>query len=58
MRELVVTQNITVDGIIEAGGWFAPADGGDEVLGVLRDQMAQADGFLTGRATFEDMRGF
>lgn len=58
MRELVVTQNITVDGVIEAGDWFAPADGGDEVLGVLRDQMAQADGFLTGRTTFEEMRGF
>ncbi|MEV0796058.1 dihydrofolate reductase family protein [Kribbella sp. NPDC050281] len=58
MRELVVTQNITVDGVVEAGDWFAPADGGDEVLAVLRDQMAQADGFLTGRTTFEQLRGF
>ncbi|TCC51885.1 dihydrofolate reductase [Kribbella pittospori] len=58
MRELVVTQNITVDGVIEAGDWFAPVDGGDEVLSVLRDQMAQAVGFLTGRTTFEEMRGF
>lgn len=58
MRELVVTQNITVDGVVEAGDWFAPADGGDEVLAVLRDQMAHADGFLTGRTTFEEMRGF
>jgi dihydrofolate reductase len=58
MRELVVTQNITVDGVVEAGDWFAPADGGEEVLAVLRDQMAHADGFLTGRTTFEEMRGF
>ncbi|MFD7153706.1 dihydrofolate reductase family protein [Kribbella sp. NPDC059898] len=58
MRDLAVTQNITVDGVIEAGDWFGPADGGPEVLEALREQMARADGFLTGRVTFEQMRGF
>lgn len=58
MRDLVVTQNITVDGVIEAGDWFGPADGGPEVLAALRDQMARADGFLTGRVTFEQLRGY
>ncbi|MFC6161540.1 dihydrofolate reductase family protein [Kribbella jiaozuonensis] len=58
MRDLIVTQNITVDGVIEAGDWFGPADGGPEVLEALREQMARADAFLTGRVTFEQMRGF
>ena len=58
MRDLIVTQNITVDGVIEAGDWFGPADGGPEVLDAVREQMAHADAFLTGRVTFEEMRGY
>ncbi|MER7246219.1 hypothetical protein [Kribbella sp. NPDC000426] len=58
MRDLIVTQNITVDGVIEAGDWFGPADGGPEVLETLRKQMERADAFLTGRVTFEQMRGY
>jgi dihydrofolate reductase len=58
MRDLIVTQNITVDGVIEAGDWFGPADGGPEVLETLREQMARADAFLTGRVTFEQLRSF
>jgi len=64
MRELVVTQNITLDGVIDATeGWFEP--GGDEtdddqsdVLEALREQREAADGLLVGRVTFEQMRGF
>jgi dihydrofolate reductase len=44
--------------VIEAGDWFGPTDGGPEVLDALREQMVQADAFLTGRVTFEDLRGF
>ena len=58
MRDLIVTQNITVDGVIEAGDWFGPADGGPDVLEAVREQSARADAFLTGRQTFEDMRAF
>ncbi|WP_329005016.1 dihydrofolate reductase family protein [Kribbella sp. NBC_00709] len=58
MRDLIVTQNITVDGVIEAGDWFGPADGGPEVLHALREQMARADAFVTGRVTFEQLRGY
>jgi dihydrofolate reductase len=64
MRDLIVTENITLDGVIEAiGGWFAPA-GGDpgtdrsDVEAAIRDHMAGADGFLVGRVTFEEMRGY
>ncbi|MEV5961587.1 dihydrofolate reductase family protein [Kribbella sp. NPDC051952] len=58
MRDLIVTQNITVDGVVEAGDWFGPADGGEDVLDAVREQSARADAFLTGRVTFEEMRGF
>lgn len=62
MRELIVTQNITLDGVIEAtGGWFDPARGEDDLSDVeaaLRAQREAADGFLLGRVTFEQMRGY
>ncbi|WCO65630.1 dihydrofolate reductase family protein [Iamia majanohamensis] len=59
--ELVITQNITLDGVVESvDGWFDPADDDDasDVVDVLRTQMEAEDGFLVGRRTFEDMRGF
>ncbi|MGK5111256.1 dihydrofolate reductase family protein [Geodermatophilus sp. CPCC 205506] len=61
MGQLVVTQNCTLDGVIEAlDGWFDP-QGDDEdtsdVLAVIQQQMAAQTGFLLGRRTFEDMRG-
>ncbi len=62
--QLVVTENITLDGVIEAtGGWFSPA-GDEEALdvsdieGELREQMKREDGLLLGRATFEQFRGY
>lgn len=62
--KLVLTENITLDGVVEAtGGWFAPAgdeadvDNGD-VEDVLRAAMAQQDGLLVGRVTFEEFRGY
>ena len=61
MRDLVVTQNITVDGVIEArDNWFGPAnfENQDDVAAVLREQSAAADAVLFGRTTFEQMRGF
>jgi dihydrofolate reductase len=63
VRDLVVTENITLDGVIDAaGGWFAPAgddgiDRSDEIA-ALAEQRDAADAFLTGRVTFEQMRGY
>ena len=63
MRKLVVTENITLDGVIEASeGWFAPS-GNEEVdqsdiNEALREQAAAADALLLGRVTFEEMRGY
>ena len=63
MRTLAVTENITLDGVIDATeGWFAPA--GEENVDqsdlneALRQQAAAADAVLLGRVTFEEMRGF
>ncbi len=60
MGRLVVTQNVTVDGVAEVlGDWFATqeADAGDQ-LAVVREHMAAQTVFLVGRHTFEDLRGY
>ena len=63
MRELIVTQNITLDGVIDAaGGWFDPS--GDEgvdhsdVIAAVTEGMAASDALLVGRVTFEQLRGY
>jgi dihydrofolate reductase len=64
VRDLIVTENITLDGVIDATeGWFAPS--GDEteadaadMLEVIAEQREAADAFLVGRVTFEQMRGY
>jgi dihydrofolate reductase len=57
---IVLTENCTADGVIDlAGGWFDPAQQHDaELLAVTRSHMAQQDGLLLGRHTFEAFRGF
>jgi dihydrofolate reductase len=63
VRTLAITQNITVDGSIEMlGNWFDPqgqagADNSD-LMEELHRQDRAADGFLVGRRTFEDLRGY
>ncbi|MBL1073371.1 dihydrofolate reductase family protein [Nocardia sp. 2] len=61
MRDLIVTENITIDGVIDAtGGWFAVAEGPDESdqVEAVREQFEAADAVLFGRITFEEMRGY
>ena len=62
MRNLVITENITLDGVIDASeGWFAPSGEEDvdqsDLNEALREQAAAADAVLLGRVTFEEMRG-
>jgi dihydrofolate reductase len=63
VRDLIVTENLSLDGIIEATeGWFAPA-GDDHVdqsdlIAALTEQRQAADAFLVHRTTFEQMRGY
>jgi dihydrofolate reductase len=60
MRKLVVTENITVDGVIDlAGGWFDPlAAGQEDMVAVTAEHSAAADALLVGRNTFEAFREF
>src|SRR5216110_2904756 len=46
LGRLAITQNVTVDGSIEM------------LLEELHRQDSEADGFLVGRRTFEDLRGY
>lgn len=63
LRTLAITQNITVDGSIEMlGDWFDPqgqagVDNSD-LLEELHRHDREADAFLAGRQTFEDLRGY
>ncbi len=63
--KLVITQNITIDGVVEqndqTGDWFSVADGAAHTTDLeetLRQMMSEEDGQLYGRKTFEAMRGF
>jgi hypothetical protein len=63
-RKLIVTQNTTVDSVIDlAGGWFAlegPANRNDlkEMRAVEEKLRATADALLLGRRTFVEFRGY
>jgi dihydrofolate reductase len=61
LRTLAISQNITVDGAIEMlGDWFDPQNQADssDLLEELHRHDREADGFLVGRRTFEDLRGY
>ncbi|GAB3491409.1 dihydrofolate reductase family protein [Amycolatopsis cihanbeyliensis] len=63
MRTLAITQNITIDGSVEMlADWFDPQGQGgvdnSDLLEELHRQDRDADGFLVGRRTFEDLRGY
>jgi dihydrofolate reductase len=56
---ITLTENCTVDGVIDlSGGWFDPAQQDDELIDVLRGQMAEQDSLLLGRVTFESFREY
>lgn len=61
-RRLIITENITLDGVVEnTGSWFDPTEDserGRQLADITRQHAAASDGFLVGRRTFEEMRGF
>jgi dihydrofolate reductase len=60
-RRLVVTENITANGVIEfVDDWFDPADQDhmEDLFAVMDAQMAHEEALLLGRKTFEDFRGY
>lgn len=63
MRRLIITENVTLDGVIDATeGWFAPSGDDDtdesDLIEAIAEQREAADAFLVGRATFEEMRSY
>ena len=62
MRDLIITQNITLDGVIDnSSSWFDPADqqgDADDLNQALMAQAHASDAFLVGRTTFEEMRAY
>jgi len=62
MGTIVVTENATLDGVIEqVGDWFAPAVGDaddSDIVATLRDQMKAEEAQLLGRRTFESFRKY
>jgi dihydrofolate reductase len=63
VRRLVVTENTTVDGVIDmAKGWFDPTpdDAVDtsDLQSAMQEQGARSDALLLGRQTFEDFRSY
>jgi len=63
-RDLIVTENITVDSVIDAAGnWFAPSgaetdDAAAEMRAVEERLRSTADALLVGRETFEAFRSY
>ena len=63
-RDLIVTENITVDSVIDAtGDWFVPSGSEKpehvaEMRDVEKRLRATADALLVGRLTFEAFRGY
>ena len=60
-RRLVVTENITANGVIEfIDDWFDPADqdDADDLFAVMQDQMAREEALLLGRKTYEEFRSY
>ncbi|SDG56079.1 dihydrofolate reductase family protein [Klenkia brasiliensis] len=62
MRPIVITQNITLDGVVDnEQSWFdvtAETAEGRELAAATAELAAGSDTFLCGRTTFEEMRGF
>ncbi|GAA2136348.1 dihydrofolate reductase family protein [Streptomyces synnematoformans] len=62
MRKLVVTENITLDGVIDmTGGWFDPLNQDvdqSDITAATTEHREAADALLVGRNTFEAFRGF
>jgi dihydrofolate reductase len=62
MRKLVVTENITLDGVIDmTGGWFDPLNEDvdqSDITAATTEHREAADALLVGRNTFESFREF
>ena len=60
MRDLVVTENISLDGVLDGDFYVLAGEAEDagDVDGALREQRDRADALVLGRKTFEAFRGY
>ncbi len=59
MRRLIVTENITVDGVISPmGDWFDPNTDDTDLAAVNAQNSADADALVLGRVTYEEFAGY
>ena len=60
MRDLVVTENISVDGVLDGDFYVLAGQGSDagDVDEALREQRERADALVLGRSTFEAFRSY
>ncbi|MQA92243.1 MAG: dihydrofolate reductase [Gemmatimonas sp.] len=62
MRKLVITENMTLDGVIDmAEGWFDPLNENvdqSDITAANTEHREEADALLVGRHTFETFRDF
>lgn len=58
MRDLIVTENVTLDGVADGlEDWFTPY-GADDIMAVNREHQGAADAVLLGRVTYEEFAGY
>lgn len=58
VRNLIVQEDITLDGVIELQGeWFSPY-GADDIMAANREHQAAADALLLGRVTYGAFAGY
>jgi dihydrofolate reductase len=59
MRNLVVTENISLDGVIAPmDGWFDPAAQTDDLLAANAEHREAADALVVGRVTYGELAGY
>ena len=59
MRNLIVTENMSLDGVVAPmDGWFDPAAQDDDLVEATTRHMHASDALVLGRVTYEEFVGF
>jgi dihydrofolate reductase len=59
MRDLIITENVTLDGVAETEeDWFSTAPDDEQLSELNREHMSRADGVLLGRITYESYASY
>ena len=60
MRDLIVTENISLDGVLDGDFYMRAGETADaqDIDDALREQRERADALVLGRNTFEAFRGY